>query len=209
MESRLRMIALSGMEQRPERAQEQDVGQEQDGEDEPGEGAVGEVEEVDPARRPAAGEDVDAVREAARRGRCRRAAGRRSRARPARRTRSGPSTSRWRYCARRVDALRAGRVERPRARPRDRPRAAPRAVERGLHVLVLEPAGAARVDHDRRRRERPAPSSSRDDVQPADALEVLRDALVRPRADLEREDRQRKERRGTPSSSPRRAPGAA
>ena len=67
IESRLRMIAFSGISSRAERAQEQDVGEQEHPEHEPRERPVREVEEVDPARRAAAREDVDAVREARRR----------------------------------------------------------------------------------------------------------------------------------------------
>ena len=55
-------------------------------------------------------------------------------------------------------------------------------------VARRRPAG---VDDDLRRRERPLAHRVRDDVQPAHALEVLRHALVRARAELEREHRRR------------------
>jgi hypothetical protein len=67
IESRFRRIA-EGEQQRPERAQQQHVGGEQHRQHEPGEPLVGEVEEVDAARRPAAREHARVRRKARGRG---------------------------------------------------------------------------------------------------------------------------------------------
>ena len=200
---------LEREQQRPERAQKQDVGQEQHAEDEPREGAVGEVEEVDAARRAAAREDVDVVREAG--GRDDLVAqpvdeverGRNAVLAPAGRPRCGGScpvgSTHCGLAGSNDTRATSGSASSPSSSRASAAWTSSSSTPPGRAVSMTTAVGASA----------PSPTSSETMFSPRIALEVLRDALVRARADLEREDRQRQRARGRRSSPARRSRAAS
>ena len=198
---------LERQEQRAEGPHEQDVRGEQHREHEPREPAVGEVEEVLAARRAAAGDDGHARGEAG--GRDDVAAQAIDEVEALRLAVVALADHlHVQVAARRIDVLGASRLEvdarhlrvglEARAQPRHRGR------DLGARRSTL-PAG---VDHDRVGAVAPAPTAAGEDVEALDGLEVLRDALVRARPELEREHRrgQQQEERGRPDRDRPRAP---
>jgi hypothetical protein len=70
---------------------------------------------------------------------------------------------------------------------------ASQAFDGGRDAGIHRATGAARVDHDARRRDRARPHGGLEDVVTPDRLEVAGDALVGAGPELQREERQREE----------------
>ena len=181
---------LQRQHERPERAHEQHVGREEHGEHQPRERGVREREEVDAARRPTAGEHPLALGE----GRRGNQVVAQAMHEPLRRGHAVlvlADHAEVDVLPRRVDVLRAHSVVdgadlRISLQLLDEP------PLRCLRLGSRRATRASRVDDDVRRRNRARADGRGEHVVPLHSLEVLRDALVRPRPEIQREHRRRR-----------------